>query len=179
VRRALTTLDAALDAALDARRDPLFDEAVLAALVEEPERFGEVERLSRDVLELVRAPRTPARRGVRRHVPLALAALALVGVALVAWWPESERPERPSIEDGIVDAPPAPPIHAEPAALAPASARARIAHLVLSVEVAQGDDVRRTALVVQPDGSRHVVASATRRVNGRIEQIVTSHNPLP
>jgi hypothetical protein len=180
VTRTTTTLDAALEAALDARRDPLFDEAVLAALVLEPERFGEVERLSRGVLALAHSARPPARRGLRRHVPLALVALTLVGVAFIAWWPKSERTRHPSNDADLVDALPAPAVQVEPTpALAPTSARDRIASLVLSVEVARDDDVRRTALVVQPGGSRHVVESASRLVNGRIEQIVTSQTPLP
>ncbi len=188
MKQGATTLDAALEAALDARRDPLFDEAVLEALVLEPERFGEVQRLSNGVFELARASRNaarpPARRGLRRHVPLALVALTLIGVAFIAWWPKSERTRHHSNDPDLVDALPAPAAQVEPApalapALAPTSARERISSLVLSVEVARGDDVRRTALVVQPDGSRRVVESAARRVNGRIEQIVTSQTPLP
>jgi hypothetical protein len=184
VRREATTLDAALEAALDARRDPLFDEAVLDALVSEPERFGEALRLSRGVHELARAPRTVAhagtRRSLRRHVLLTLVALLLIGVAFSAWWSKPDRAEHQPTDDGIVDAQPVLPVTAKPAAvLAPTSARERITSLVLSVEVAQGDDVRRTALVANVDGSRHVVESASRRVNGRIEQIVTSQTPLP
>ena len=178
--RGATALDAALEAALDARRDPLFDEAVLAALVLEPERFGEVQRLSNRVLALAHAARPPARRGLRRHVPLALVALTLIGVAFIAWWPEPERTRRHSNDADLVDALPEPAVQVELApAFAPTSARDRISSLVLSVEVARGDQVRRTAFVVQPDGSRRVVESAARRVNGRIEQIVTSQTPLP
>lgn len=87
-------LDRAVDEALDAGRDPSTDDAVLAALVDEPERFGEVMRLADDARALAttnafaaavrsaaRSAARPAERAARRRrttlVVLAAAAAAL------------------------------------------------------------------------------------------------------
>ncbi|MEZ5977579.1 MAG: hypothetical protein R3F34_05105 [Planctomycetota bacterium] len=87
-------LDAALQEALDARRDPLEDEAVLAALAEEPERFGEVLRLRESARALAApSPVRPSRRSRAAAVAALVLAAAAAGVALRLARPD-DRPSR-------------------------------------------------------------------------------------
>ncbi|QDU86518.1 hypothetical protein Pla163_36690 [Planctomycetes bacterium Pla163] len=92
-------VEAAAHAALDAGRDPLGDEAVLAALVDAPEAFEHVVRLAQDANELTRLAPAIARPASRRRLApfAAAAALVLIAVAVaVALAPKSAEPVDPS-----------------------------------------------------------------------------------
>jgi hypothetical protein len=88
-------VEAATHAALDAGRDPLADEAVLAALVDAPEAFERVVRLTQDARGLARlAPSSALPVTRRRLAPFAAAAAVLmiaIAVAL-AFAPDRAQP---------------------------------------------------------------------------------------
>jgi len=85
-----------VQAALDERRDPLADERVLAELEQQPEAFGAVEALTRDLALLGTA--APARTASRLRGPAwaLVAAGALVAALIWSLPPEPANPSEPA-----------------------------------------------------------------------------------